>query len=186
MHRAPLLALLEDYLKSPLITPQEIEFVSDIVKFVNKEPNCFERSLIYGHITGSAFIVNGDGSKTLLLHHKKLNIWIQPGGHADGDNDIAKVALKESIEESGIIDLVIISPFIFDVDIHYIPKNSTAPEHNHFDIRFLIQAPFNTNPQKNHESNHISWIDLDYIKDYTNEKSILRMVEKWKKIKKFY
>src|SRR5215510_11521790 len=90
-------------------------------QFVAANPNCFERSLQIGHVTGSAWIVDLDRTHALLTHHRKLNKWLQLGGHADGDPDILRVALREAREESNLDAIRPVSENIFDVDIHVIP-----------------------------------------------------------------
>lgn len=160
---------------------EELPMFEHTLKFVQEEPNCFERTNLYGHITGSAFMVNATGEKTLLMHHKKLNIWVQLGGHADGDNNVARVALKEAEEESGIFDLKILSPTIFDLDVHVIPARKLEPEHFHFDIRFLFQAALGAMPIQNEESNEIKWVPFDEVPKLTEQRSVLRLVEKWQK-----
>lgn len=94
-------------------------------------------------MTGSAWLLNPDGTKVLLTHHKKLNRWLQFGGHSDGESNTWNVALREVTEESGIQNIQFVSSDIFDVDIHTIPENSkkNEPEHKHYDIRFFIKSP---------------------------------------------
>ena len=145
--------------------------------------NCFERSLLTGHITASAWIVNHDYSAVLLLHHAKLNKWLQPGGHADGDTDVRAVALKEAEEETGITGFNLVSNHIFDLDIHVIPERKGIPKHEHFDVRFLLVAPKDAIPQQNHESNDLKWISIAKLHQYiSHEASLLRMYDKTKKI----
>jgi FimV-like protein len=97
--REALIELLRRY--SPP-TEDRASDVRRIVSFVEREPACAERSHQFGHLTGSAWIVNTTRTKALLLHHRKLNRWMQPGGHADGDLDLLAVALREAREESGL------------------------------------------------------------------------------------
>lgn len=108
----------------------------DVGIFVDflREPQAFLRSNLAGHFTGSAWLVSGDGQRALLMHHRKLNRWLQPGGHADGDTDLARVALREAEEESGLSELVV-EPDIFDLDRHRIPARGEEPEHWHYDAR---------------------------------------------------
>ena len=98
MHRNTLLKKMENY----EAFEQEKEFKSRIISFVKKHKDCFERSLEIGHITASCWLLNNDHTKALLMHHTKLDMWVQPGGHCDGDSDVVAVALKEAREESGI------------------------------------------------------------------------------------
>src|SRR5579871_4499535 len=139
MHRKQLISLLENYVP----TIQEASYQKKILFFINQYPDCFERSLKVGHITASAWLLNKDNSKALLMHHKKLGIWVQPGGHCDGNPDVLSVALKEAQEESGIQAIEPLSLSIFDIDIHAIPAIKTEPAHYHYDIRFLLHTTSN-------------------------------------------
>ena len=144
--------------------------------------NCFNRSLLTGHITASAWILNHESTAVILLHHAKLNKWLQTGGHADGDEDVRKVALKEAEEETGIKGFEFLLSKIFDLDIHTIPERKGVAEHEHFDIRFLLKAPANTKPIANHESNQIEWIPFEKLPSMIiQEGSLLRMYAKTKK-----
>jgi 8-oxo-dGTP pyrophosphatase MutT (NUDIX family) len=137
------------------------------------------RSLLKGHITGSAWIVNQSGTQTVLVHHKKLDRWLQPGGHADGNTDIFEVARNEAVEETGIKNLFS-SREIFDVDVHLIPAVNDIPNHYHYDIRFLFTAKDNAPLIVSDESHDVHWIAAEKISEYAvGEESILRMKEKW-------
>ena len=145
----------------------------------------FYRESVMGHFTASACIVNTEMNKILLMHHKKLNRWFQPGGHCDGNENCWDVAMSEAVEETGINHLVALNDKkIFDIDIHLIPKNIKDNAHYHFDIRFLLQAQSEVF-QKNHESLQLKWFDIDSAhrlpdqEDCINE-SILRMMLKIK------
>ena len=181
MHRKLLLDLLTEYKNSNRMTPEELPMFEHTLKFVQEEPNCFERTNLYGHVTGSAFMINATGDKTLLMHHKKLDIWVQLGGHADGDHDVARVAQKEAEEESGMLDFTLLSPNIFDLDVHVIPARKLEPEHFHFDIRFVFQAAPGAMPIQNEESNEIKWVPLNEVASLTKQRSVLRLIEKWQK-----
>lgn len=113
-----------------------------ILDFVVETPDCFQRTHQQGHITGSAWLLNSRGDAALLTLHRKLGRWLQPGGHADGDPNPLRVALREAEEESGLTGIRPLSTDIFDVDIHRIPARPQAgePEHQHYDIRFILQA----------------------------------------------
>lgn len=147
-------------------------------RFVLDNADCFERTLLIGHVTGSAWILDEHNQKTLLTHHRKLNKWLQPGGHADGDSDVSRVALREAREESGLKGLSLASSNIFDIDIHLIPARKDEPEHYHYDCRFLIRCNGDETYSVSDESHDLAWISLVDIEKYTNEVSILRMVEK--------
>ncbi|MGE0010206.1 MAG: NUDIX hydrolase [Candidatus Babeliales bacterium] len=176
MHRNQLLKLLAAY--HP--THEETEYKERTIKFINTYANCFERTLAIGHITGSAFILNKAHTHALLLHHTKLDKWLQLGGHCDGDTDVLKVALREAQEESGIRGIEPVSLEIFDIDIHQIPERTHEPAHDHYDIRFLLQVTSDEQVIQNHESKELRWIKLDMSELPTREQSVLRMFKKIK------
>lgn len=141
-------------------------------------PDAFQRTHLPGHITGSAFIVSGDFRQTLLVHHAKLNRWLQPGGHADGDTNVIGVALREAEEETGITRLELLSPTIYDLDIHPIPARKDFPAHDHYDIRYLIKASTLDIITVSEESHDVRWVDLAELERYNTEPSLLRLREK--------
>ena len=97
------------------------EAVALFSSFAAGHPDCCERTLAIGHFTGSAWLVSADGQRVLLTHHRKLHRWLQLGGHADGEGDLAAVALREAQEESGLGGLSV-EDFVFDLDRHLIPE----------------------------------------------------------------
>jgi len=115
-----------------------------ILAFVLRHERPFDRAIPEGHLTGSAITVSGDGSRVLLLHHRKLDRWLQPGGHGDpGEATGEEVALREALEESGIPGLALhpAAPRPLDVDVHDIPARGDEPAHEHLDLRYLVRAP---------------------------------------------
>jgi len=158
--------------------PQELQTIDRFSKFVEGEPDCFERSTIHGHITAAAWLVDPTSELVLLTHHRKLNKWLQLGGHADGDGDTIRVALTEAVEESGIAAIQLVSDDIFDLDIHPIPARGADPEHFHYDVRYAIRAE-DTAFTVSEESHDLSWVSINAIHDYTTEPSMMRMAEKW-------
>lgn len=176
MHRSDLITKLNSY------NPEfelEKEFRVSLLSFVKANFDCFERSLSIGHVTGSAWIINHQYTKALLTHHKKLDRWLQLGGHADGETNIIKVASAEAQEESGLESLHLHSENIFDIDIHTIPARKNEPEHLHYDVRFLFIADENEELRISHESKNLAWIPFEQMKEKTNNnESILRMTQK--------
>jgi 8-oxo-dGTP pyrophosphatase MutT (NUDIX family) len=177
MHRNQLLELLANY-RTPFI--EEAAMVARAQRFVGAHENCFERSLLAGHVTASAWVVNPARSHVMLLHHRKLNMWLQPGGHADGMADICAVALAETAEESGIdpAHIKLLSAEIFDFDVHVVHANAREPRHFHFDPRFLVEIDDRLDLPGNNESNAVKWVPLGQVLRYNNARSIYRMVQK--------
>lgn len=144
-----------------------------------QHPRAFHRDHLPGHITGSAWIVNQDRSKVLLVLHAKLGRWLQPGGHADGEENVINVALREAREETGLSTLTLLSPSVFDVDIHPIPARTDFPAHDHYDVRFLFRASDGDPLIISEESTDLKWFSLEDAGAVTgNANSILRMVNK--------
>ncbi|MFM7487188.1 MAG: NUDIX hydrolase, partial [Cytophagales bacterium] len=105
------------------------------------------------------------------------NKWVQPGGHADGVEDVFSVALREAQEETGITHFFA-DQEIYDIDIHLIPARKEFPAHYHYDVRYLLVAKDGQSVVVSDESHEVRWFDFDQIKNRTNERSVLRMVEK--------
>jgi len=158
----------------------ESDMIARFIAFVESHEDCFERSLAEGHVTGSAWVVNRAGTHVLLTHHKKLNRWLQLGGHADGDTDTLRVAMREVEEESGLTGIVPISDEIFDVDIHLIPERKGEPAHFHYDIRYVMRADAGEEYVVSEESHNLGWIPIESLHQFTTEASMLRMAGKWR------
>ena len=168
--------LILDYLRR---WPQEANTANAFLNFIRDERQPFHRETLVGHITSSAWIVDPSGQNVLLTHHKKLNMWIQLGGHADGDSDLLSVALREAQEESGIKRFETVSRSIFDLDIHPIGVHKDVAAHLHYDVRFALKA-LDTATTISDESHDLHWVSLDEIEKYTAESSMLRMSAKWR------
>ncbi len=158
--------------------PDDLVAVDHIRQFVRQHTQCFERSCVEGHITGAAWVVTPERDRVCLVHHKKLNRWLQPGGHADGECDVAAVALNEAQEETGLSGLTLCGDLPLDVDVHRIPARGAISAHLHHDIRFLIEAPGDQDPVVSDESHAVRWFAMDEIEAMFPEPSLLRMWER--------
>ena len=175
MHRQPILSALNRYASTH---PSERDVVTRFIAFVDSEPRCFERDSWRGHVTGSAWLVDGTGTRVLLTHHRKLGRWLQLGGHSDGDPDTFAVARREAAEESGLI-VEPIDVEIFDVDIHAIPARGADPEHSHFDARYAFRVVGSEAFIASDESHALEWVPIARMSSFTSEQSMLRMARKW-------
>ncbi len=156
---------------------------AEVIRFVETHADCLERSCVPGHLTGSAWIVSPDRTRTLLTHHHKLDKWLQLGGHADGDPDLARVALREAREESGLTRLTLLDGALFDFDVHWIPPRKSDPGHHHYDLRFLIEADPAEPLVISSESKDLAWVEIDRVAVLNPEESMARMVRKVKGLK---
>ncbi len=141
----------------------------------------FRSHFVPGHITVSSWLESPCGEYVLLHHHRKLDRWLQLGGHVDGDEDLVRAARREILEESGIADSALIVDGVFDLDIHPIPATKSEPAHHHFDVRFLMRAG-TAEIRCSDESHDIKWIPRDEVGLMTTEQSIARMARKAKVI----
>jgi 8-oxo-dGTP pyrophosphatase MutT (NUDIX family) len=147
--------------------------------FLASAPEVFERSHRPGHFTGSAWLVSGDGERVLLTHHRKLGRWLQLGGHADGDGDLARVALREAQEESGLASLVVESS-IFDLDRHRIPARGDEPAHWHYDVRYVVHATGREAFVVGAESLALAWRSVRELASASSaDASLRRMAKLW-------
>lgn len=175
MKRQQILQLLAQYTPADA---SENEHWQDTITFIKQHDDCFERSLAVGHVTGSAWVIDPHQRQVLLMHHRKLNRWFQPGGHCDGEADVAQVALKEASEETGLTALKIVADCIFDIDVHLIPANAKEAAHYHYDIRFLVEADSGQPLIQNQESKNLAWINYEDVSNYNNDESMVRMARK--------
>ena len=167
--------LIENYIYD---YPQE-KASYNMLDFLRNVPDAFSTNNKEGHFTGSGWVVSPDKRKILMTHHKTLSRWLQLGGHADGENDLLRVALREIKEESGLQLFRVVSKKIFDLDIHKIPKINAQPGHTHYDVRFLFEA----DPEKesiviSSESHDVAWVPIEKVITLNRERSIQRMIEK--------
>jgi 8-oxo-dGTP pyrophosphatase MutT (NUDIX family) len=138
----------------------------------------FDRALAPGHVTASAWIVDPDRRHCVLLHHRKLERWLQLGGHVDGDPDVRRAALREAREESGLRTLRLIADDIYDIDVHRIPARGAEPEHDHYDLRFALEADPREPLVRNEESHDVRWISLSDLATYGIDESVRRLAAK--------
>ena len=172
----PLSRMLADY---AIRHPDDAAVVAEFRRFLGSSPATFERRHAVGHFTGSAFVVSADGERTLLMHHRKLGLWVQPGGHADGDSDLAAVARREAQEETGLRGLTL-EPGIFDLDRHAIPARRDEPEHFHYDVRFVVRAAAGEAFALNEESLALAWRAIGTVAaDPQADASVRRMACRW-------
>ena len=121
---------------------RETESLAWIRRFVAAPEDPFARENLVGHVTASAVVARPSGDAFLLVYHRKLSRWLQPGGHVEhSDASAFEAAVREASEETGIRPADFASPLgarILDVDVHLIPARKTEPAHRHFDVRFLL------------------------------------------------
>jgi 8-oxo-dGTP pyrophosphatase MutT (NUDIX family) len=149
----------------------------DTLDFCVAHDDALHRSCSEGHLTASAWVVDHSGKRGMLLLHAKVGRWLQPGGHADGDSNLAAVALKEVSEETGLAGLEVWSEPV-DIDVHlFVNRKGTELDHLHHDVRFLVRAGVGAVAETNHESEGHRWVRADELHDPSLEldESTLRL-----------
>lgn len=159
--------------------PGETETVALFLDFMRRHSDAAARELAQGHLTGAAWLISADGTRVLLTHHRKLQRWLQLGGHADGDVDLVAVALREAEEESGLCDLAI-ERGIFDLDRHWIPDHRDVPGHWHYDLRYVVRCCGDEQFAVSEESLALAWRDIaEMVGSADYDESLQRMARKW-------
>ena len=148
----------------------------EFLRFTAEHDDALLRSCLVGHLTGSALVVEPVSERMLLLHHRKLQKWLQPGGHADGDGNLAAVALREATEETGIDGLRVVVPAIH-LDIHVVEPPNELP-HRHYDVRYLVLAPEGAKAIGNLESTALRWVTFDELAVLSDEPNLLLLARR--------
>lgn len=167
-----MLLLVRDYVALfPEDEPETIAFSEYLLR--NTDEGLYSRKNFDGHITTSAFIIDIAAREMLLLRHKSLSRWLQPGGHTEGDISLQASALREAVEETGIpedqLTLRSVHPnqdIPFDIDSHYIPVNPRKDEdgHYHHDIRYVFEYTGNrSNSFNTEEATGMQWVAFDSL-----------------------
>jgi|GEM_PF-915136 len=141
--------------------------------------DCHLRSRLCAHFTASAWVLDSTLQRVLLIHHNKLQRWLQPGGHLEADDaDLIASARREVAEECGLHDLELLREGLFDVDVHTIPLRGEVPEHLHLDLRFIFRAVKEETQLDLNEVSAARWMPLDEARQTLDSSSLLRMVDK--------
>ena len=181
MHRQDILRLLDNHQTQFM---DEAGYIARARRWILTHEEIFDRANTI-HVTASAWVVNPSRTHVFMVHHGKLHEWFQPGGHADGDHDVLRVAMKEVMEESGMdpAHIRLLSQDVFDVDIHTVPATRGAPTHSYIDIRFLVEMDDDVPVPGSHESHEVRWIPLREVAGMSRWRSTHRMIEKTRQLK---
>lgn len=188
--RQDLLAILERYRRR---FPGEAKTIARVRALVARVRDPFDRRALPGHVTASAWLVSPDGRRVVLVHHRKIGRWLQPGGHVEGDRDLSRAALREAREETGLRDLRFAeamrapgppggSPQPFDLDVHEIPRRAGEPAHEHHDVRYLLLAPPEQPLTCSDESHAVAWFTEREVRARCRDASVIRMMGKSRRI----
>jgi 8-oxo-dGTP pyrophosphatase MutT (NUDIX family) len=181
--------LLQGYLEQFPSESSRLKVFADYL--LMDQDSVFHRKNFDGHITASAFVVNATFTHLLLIKHKALGRWLQPGGHVDvADADLVQAAIREAAEETGILATELLykpvdeqQPLVpFDIDPHQIPDNQKKqePSHYHHDHRYVFVYQGSGDMQHNQsETEGLMWVPLQ---DMETDATFGGVVEKLRKV----
>ena len=152
-----------------------------IREFVARSPGAFSRKNPEGHVTASAVVARTEDSAFLLVWHRKLARWLQPGGHLEeSDASVFAAAVREAREETGLERFI--SPLgerVLDVDVHPIPAYGPDPAHFHFDVRYLLLA---TSPEPAPRDGEVGWFTFSRAIEAGVDESLARALRKAERV----
>ena len=156
-----------------------------ILNCIHNFSNVLTRENTIAHLTSSGYIVNKNRDKTLMIFHKIYDSWSWTGGHADGDSNLLKVAIKEGSEETGIKNLKPISENIFSLDVltvdGHFKKGKYISSHLHLSVAYLLEADENEELIINEdETKGVMWIPINEVNKYSTEPHMIKVYEKIK------
>lgn len=157
--------------------PEEKSSVAAVLALIDGGEETFSADHFEpGHVTASAFVVDRSRTRLLLIHHAKLGLWLQPGGHVDPGEDVLTAAVREVHEETGV-HAALHTDGIFDVDVHPIPPHPGRPAHRHYDVRFLLSASSEVLVDSD-EVLGVRWVAFEDVAKIVTDQSVLRAVAK--------
>ena len=176
----PRIELLEELRSYRAADAREAQHQRDILDLLSYGVDPFSRGqFVPGHITASCFIIDPATKSLLLHHHRRLDRWLQMGGHIDAGETARAAALREGAEESGLRDLELVRDGVIDVDVHSIPAAKGEPDHTHFDVRYVART---MRPDSiimaAGESNELAWAGLEKAESMMNEEASTRVIMK--------
>lgn len=145
--------------------------------------NILTRENIFAHMTSSGFVMNQELTKVLMVHHNIYNTWAWTGGHADGDEDLLYVAIKEAKEETGIKEVVPLMEEVASVDIlpvwGHVKRGEYVATHMHLNASYILIGDEKERLMINKEENSgVKWIPADELEKYSNEPEIIKVYYK--------
>lgn len=162
-----------------------------ILDYINNFDDTLTRQNKYGHFTSSAFVLNKERTKILMVYHKIYNSWAWPGGHSDGDSNLLNVAMKEAKEETGIKNVIPIFKNIYSIEIISVNGHEKSEKyissHVHLNVTYLLEADENEKIHiKEDENSGVKWVPIDNVLDLTSETWVrdrvyAKIIEKMKK-----
>ena len=168
--------------------------LNTMIDFVKNNEDVLTRNNTIAHFTASAWILNKDKTKVLMIYHNIYNSWAWIGGHADGEEDLKKVVLREIEEETGVKNVRFLSDDVYAVNVipvdNHMKRGKFVGTHLHLDVAYLFEADECENLKiKDDENSGVKWIPIECIREYVSEEKMIPIYERLCKkldIKNYY
>lgn len=164
-----------------------------MLKYINDFDDVLTRQNEYGHFTSSAFVLNKERTKILMIYHKIYNSWAWTGGHSDGDSDLLYVAMKEAKEETGIKNVAPISKDIYSLELINVngheKRGKYVGSHIHLNVTYLLEADENEEIHiKEDENSGVKWVPINEVlkmssEPWVRDRVYAKIIDKMKKDK---
>lgn len=163
---------------------QELQDKRTILYAINEFDNLLTRDNPLAHITSSGYIVNKSRTKVLMIHHNIYNTWSWTGGHADGDDDLLHVAIKEAMEETGVKNIKPLTEEILSLDvievIGHVKRGKYVSAHLHLNVCYLLEGDeADELVVKADENSGVKWLPIDRLHEYSNESHMVLLYNKF-------
>lgn len=160
------MSLYDDIQRYNPVNEQEERDKEIMLKYIRNNPDYLDRTNMIGHFTTSIWTVNKDRTKTLMAYHNIYDSWAWIGGHADGIEDLAAVALRELEEETGVKNAKLVSKDIYSLEIltvdGHVKRGKYVPSHLHLNVTYLAEADEDEVLKVNEEENQaVKWWPLE-------------------------
>ena len=168
------MSVREDIARYAPYNEQEARDKAVILDFLDRNPDAFLRSNLLAHMTASAWVVNAARDRVLMVYHRIYDSWSWTGGHADGDEDLLSVAMREVREETGVRSVRPVSEEIYSLEVLTVDghekRGEYVPSHLHLNVTYLLEAddaqPLHVKPDEN---SAVGWLSLDEAADNRDE-----------------
>ena len=160
---------------------QEEKDKNTILKYMDAFEDTLTRNNEFGHFTASAWVVNKERTKVLMIYHNIYKSWAWTGGHADGESDLLSVAVREVKEETGVENVKVLDDDIFSLEIvcvnGHIKRGKYVSSHVHLNVTYLLEVDENETLRiKEDENSGVKWVPIDEVEVTSNERWVKSVV----------
>ena len=162
---------------------QEEKDKQTMLKYIDTFDDVLTRNNEFGHFTTSSWVVNKEKTKVLMIYHNIYKSWAWTGGHADGESDLLKTAIRELKEETGVENVKVLNDDIFSLEIicvnGHVKRGKYVSSHVHLNLTYLLEVDENeTLRVKEDENSGVKWVNIEDVEKVSTEKWVVGNVYK--------